>query len=187
MTRTYKINASINNYMFFTLDDRDAFKKMHDFDIDAFGNPLPFTWVPPCAQFIKSDSGSEIVPDITQWNGNDLIISSSVKSVLEIQLSDLGEFYPLAGRCQNYWLFNPIHRVGNKVINLEKTRSSYFDDGAWEKIEKLVFDRASVNQLPIIFTLQIDRGVNLYCTQDLKRLIENHNFDGLIFIEQEML
>lgn len=121
--------------MFFTIDDLDVYEKMEDFNIDSFGQQLAFRWVAPKAEFIPSHTGSEVMPDITQWNGSDLILNRNAKQALGDTLKSLGEFLPLAGACKDKWLFNPTSRLGNEIINPQKTKSTYFDDGSWDRLE----------------------------------------------------
>lgn len=177
----YRISHNIKNFMFFTIDDLDVYEKMEDFNIDGFGQQLAFHWVAPKAEFIPSDSGAEIKPDITQWNGSDLILNSSAKQALGENLAPLGEFLPLAGACKDHWLFNPTARIGNEIINPEKTKSSYFDDGSWNRLEQLVFNSEAEKFAPCLFTLEIDRGVNLYCTDIFKSVVEKNELEGLNF------
>lgn len=177
----YSVNADIDNFMFFTLDDLDVWEKMEDFDIEGFGKPLKFSWVAPKATFIESDSGPKVLPDITQWSGNDLILSDKTKQLLDNLLKDNGEYYPLAGLGKTYWFYNPIKRLGNEVINLEKTTSLYFDDGSWDKLENLVFKNDAEKIVPALFTLEIDYGVKLYCNNVFKKGIEKHGLTGIIF------
>lgn len=177
----YRISTDIDDYMFFTIDDLDVYEKMDDFDIDGFGQPLKFKWDAPSAEFIPSDSGSTTLPDITQWNDTDLIISTKAKELLDSTLKGLGEYYPLAGKCKDYMLFNPVDRMGNDIIDLDRTKSIYFDDGSWDRLESLVFNEKADSIAPPLFTIEIDRGVNLYCSDSFKKIIEKSGLQGLTF------
>ena len=177
----YRISTNIDDYMFFTIDDLDVYEKMEEFDIDGFGEPLKFKWVAPAAEFIPSDSGSTILPDITQWNDTDLIISNKAREPLDNILKSLGEYYPLSGGCKDYSLFNPVTRMGNDIIDLDMTKSVYFDDGSWNKLESLVFNDKADRLAPALFTIEIDRGVNLYCNDSFKDEIEKSGMKGLKF------
>ena len=177
----YRISSNIDDYMFFTIDDLDIYEKMEEFDIDGFGEPLKFAWVAPAAEFIPSDSGSTTLPDITQWNDTDLIISIKARELLDSTFKGLGEFYPLAGKCSDYLLFNPVNRMGNEIIDLDMTKSAYFDDGSWDRLERLVFNEKADSISPALFTIEIDRGVNLYCTDSFKDDIGKSGLKGLTF------
>jgi len=179
MMSIYRISHNIEDFMFFTIDDLDVYDKMEGFDIDGFGQPLTFAWVAPKAEFIPSDSGSEIEPDITQWNGSDLILNSKAKQALEHILKDVGDFLPLAGACKDHWMFNPTTRMGNDIIDTSKTTSAYFDDGSWEKLESLGFNERTEQLAPCLFTLEIDRSVNLYCSDAFKTALEKNALQGL--------
>lgn len=177
----YRISHNIEDFMFFTIDDLDVYDKMEDFNIDGFGQPLTFKWVAPKAEFIPSDSGSEVLPDITQWNGSDLILNAKAKQLLDTALKKLGDFLPLGGACKDNWLLNPIARMGNEIVDPDKTTSAYFDDGSWEKLESLYFNDKAEKLAPCLFTLEIDRGVNLYCTEEFKSAIETNELQGLFY------
>ena len=177
----YRISTNIDDYMFFTIDDLDVYEKMEEFDIDGFGQKLNFKWEAPAAEFIPSDSGSTFLPDITQWNGTDLIISAKAKELTDSTLKDLGEYYPLSGKCKDYLLFNPIIRMGNDIIDLDLTKSVYFDDGSWDKLETLVFNNKTDTLAPSLFTIDMDRGVNIYCSDSFKDIVEKNGLKGLIF------
>jgi hypothetical protein len=177
----YRITQNIDNFMFFSIDDMDIYEKMEDFDINAFGKLLDFEWVSPGFSFNKSDTGSTILPDITQWTGSDLVLSNKAKHSLQILPGDVGEYLPLADQDGEYWLFNPTCRLGNEIINLEKTKSSYFDDGSWDRIEKLVFKTEAESTAPLLFTLELESGITLFCNQHFKDAVEAHGLSGINF------
>lgn len=177
----YRISKNIEEYMFFVIDDLDIYEKMESFDIDGFGRPLAFKWVAPNAEFLPSDSGSNIIPDVTQWGGADLIINAKAKQVLANCLSSLGDILPLAGACGRGWMFNPTKRFGNEIIDPDNTKSIYFDDGSWERLDKLSFIASVEKLVPCIFTIDIDRGANLYCSDEFKNIVEKNRLKGLFF------
>ncbi len=177
----YRIHQNIEDFMFFTIDDLDVYDKMEDFDIDGFGRPLQFNWSAPNSEFTPSDSGSTIIPDITQWSGSDLIFSDTAKTTLNKLLADLGEYYPLSGKNKNYCLFNPTDRMAHEIIDLEQTKSAYFDDGSWHKLEVLRFNEKAETLAPALFTLEIDSGTSLYCTDEFKLAVETSKLKGLVF------
>ena len=74
-------------------------------------------------------------------------------------------------------------RLGNEIIDPEKTKSTYFDDGSWDRLEQLVFNDEAEKLAPCLFTLEIDRGVNLYCTDSFKSVVEKNGLQGLNFEE----
>jgi hypothetical protein len=177
----YYIDHDVNNFRFFAVDNLEVYEKMGDFDIDGFGKPLKFSWVAPTAEFIEGDSKSKTIPDIALWSGVNLIVSEKAKKILDGVIKDNGEYYPLAGACKTYWFYNPIKRLGNEIIDLEKTTSLYFDDGSWDKLENLVFKSDAEKCVPALFTLEIDCGVKLYCNSAFKNKTEEHGLTGLIF------
>ena len=177
----YQIQQNIENFMFFMIDDLDIYDKMEGFNIDGFGQPLEFDWVAPKAEFNPSDSGARVLPDITQWNGNDLILSSNARIVLEGIIKSQGEFYALGGSTKDYSLFNPINKLDNEIIDLNKTKSFYFEDGSWDRLEILVLNKKADQLAPPLFTIGIDGGVNLYCTDQFKSAVEETHLRGLDF------
>lgn len=177
----YRISKNIEEYMFFAIDELNIYEKMENFDIDAFGRPLAFKWVAPNAEFFPSDSGSNIIPDVTQWAGADLILNVKANQVLANYLSALGETLPLAGRCDRSCIFNPTNMFGNEIIDSDNTTSIYFDDGSWKQLDKLSFVVGVEKLVPCVFTLNIDRGANLYCSDRFKIIVEENGLKGLLF------
>ena len=177
----YTIRQDIDSFMFFAIDDIDVYEKMEDFNIDGFGMPLEFRWVAPKSEFIESDSGIKALPDVTQWTGSDLVLNGKARQSLAELLDNLGEYLPLNGKAKDYCLLNPTQRIGNEIVNLEMTKSSYFDDGTWERITKLVFNKNADSIVPALFTIGIDSGTTLFCNQNFKDAIEQHGLKGLIF------
>ncbi len=172
--------------MFFTMNDIDIIEKMEDFDIDGFGKALKFKWVEPNAEFIKNDARAKLIPDITQWSGNDLVFSNKTKLALSKLLDGSGEYLPLAGQGKDYCIFNPIQRMGSEIINLKETKNSYFDDGTWKAVEKLVFKKGAEKNVPPLFTIEMDSGTTLFCNQNFKDEVERPGLRGINFslIEQ---
>ncbi|WP_086930226.1 hypothetical protein [Agarilytica rhodophyticola] len=177
----YRIHSDIQNYMLFTVDDLDVYTKMESFNIQAFGQSLPFEWQAPKANFLPSDSGSTEKPDMTQWTDTILVLNKKAVDHLKNILETTGELFPLVGSCKDYMLFNSTQRQGNDIINLEQSTSSYFEDGAWERVEKLVFTKAAPNIVPPLFTIEYDRGCVLYCTDAFRHDVQRLGLSGLAF------
>ena len=183
----YSISQNVEAFLFFAIDDIDVYEKMDNFNIDGFGQALEFRWVAPKSEFLESDSDFKVMPDMSQWTGSDLVLSSNAKNTLSNILGNLGEYLELAGKAKDYCLFNPTQRIGNEIVNLKETKSSYFDDGSWKQIEKLVFNKEAGSQVPAVFTIGMDSGTTLFCNQAFKDTVESNNLKGLIFSEVEQV
>lgn len=187
MAKIYKIKSDIDAYMYFSVDDMDVCEKMEDFDIKGFGQPLKFMWNAPVAMFDKSDTGSVELPSLTIWAVKVLIANKAALKLLKWLLrDDVIEAYPLKGKYDDYMLVNPVIRLDNKIVDLERTVSSYFDDGAWNKLEKLVLKSSMTKEAPPLFTLEYERGLHLYCNESFKHDVEKHKLKGLVFSEIEV-
>ncbi len=182
----YSIRRDIDNFKVFTVDDSDIYEKMEDFDIHGFGKALEFNWVSPVAFFIDNDSKSEVIPDISLWFSTNLVLSSKAKKILDPLVGKLGEYLSVDGQCNDYSMLNLTSRIGNEVVDLEKTKHEYYDDGSWKRIEKLVFVKNADSITPSLFSIEMDRGITLFCNQTFKDEVEKHSLKGLIFsvIEQ---
>lgn len=176
----YSIVRDIKNFRIFTVDDMDVYDKMEDFDIHGFGKKLKFEWVAPIGFFIDNDYGSETLPDISTF-GQTGLFSETARISLEEYLRDSGEYLALVGEAKDYCLFNTTTRIGNEIVNAEKTRSAYYDDGSWDRIEKLVFNKDAENKVPPLFTIGLDNGSTLFCNQDFQDAVERNGLKGLIF------
>ncbi|GAB2198865.1 hypothetical protein [Sessilibacter sp. MAH4] len=181
MTSIYKIKIDLDNFMYFIFDEESLFSEMEDFDPDNIGLPFEFEWVAPKSNFLKSDSGSTVLPQVCCWGLNDLVIESGAFAILSDVLSkDICETYPLKGEAKDYLYINPIKRYGNEAINLDKTTYEYFDDGSVDCIKNLVFKTDHGITSPI-FTLEIDGGIYLYCIENFKEKIDKNGISGLLF------
>lgn len=110
---------------------------MEDFAIGA--GVLPFTWYAPKGEFLPSDGGLEVMPDITQWSTNDLVVARNAMELLSPHFtSEVVEVFALAGNAKNYVFLNPVRRIGNEVVDMEHTEFLYLDDGTWDRLERLV-------------------------------------------------
>lgn len=188
MAKIFQIDFDIEAYAFCALDDYDIVEKMEDFAINTIGTPLSFEWIAPGVEFMANDDGITLRPDLTQWAGNDLIVSKLAAEYLaEFLTSKVVEKYPLAKEGVDYIYINPIIRLGNEVIDTNKTKFSYFDDGTVDNIEILVFKKTAMNNAPPLFTLDINGGGYLYCNEDFYKEVTKNNFGGLVFTEVDQV
>jgi hypothetical protein len=177
----FSIDWDIRNYRFFTVDDLDVCDKMEDFDILGFGEKLKFKWVAPKAFFIDNDYGSETLPDITCFGSTELVLNQTARAVLDEYIGDSGEYLALDGEAKEYCLFNNTRRIGNDIVNLEKTKFSYYDDGSFDRVQKLVLTKDASDKAPPLFTITLDNGSTLFCNQSFKDTVEKNNLKGLVF------
>ena len=181
----YRLKSDIKNCMMFTVDDLDVYDKMEDFDIENFGQVLEYEWRAPKAYFMEPNSGATTKPDITHWNATNLTVSQKARKGLEPSLKENGELLSLTGDAEDYTLFNPTKRMGNEIINVAKCVSVYFDSGALDYVEKLVFKEDAGQHVPELFTIEYDGGATLYCNEVFKGKVLKLGLSGLIFESME--
>ncbi len=177
----FNIRRDIDNFRVFTVDDLDICDKMEDFDICGFGEKLKFHWVAPKAFFIDNDNDSEALPDISTFDVTELVLNPKARKELDGYLRSSGEYLTLDGEAKDYCLFNNTRRLGNEIVNLEKTKFSYYDDGSFDRLEKLVFTNDSEDKVPPVFSIALNNGSTMFCNQGFKDAVEKHELNGLLF------
>jgi hypothetical protein len=177
----YRVDRDLDHCMYAAFDDMDIVEKMEDFDIEGFGKPLKFKWTAPVLSFMEGDSGATTQPDLSQWCGYDLIVSDHAKSRLDALIGDSVEYYPLICDTGSYLFANPIRQLDSAIVDIEQTRSIYYNDGSFDRIEKLVLKNDQEPSAPALFTLAIDGGTTLYCTEAFRQSVEQHGLKGLRF------
>ncbi|WP_444918167.1 hypothetical protein [Microbulbifer sp. JMSA003] len=166
-----------------------------DLDLEELGNTLDETlgedefysyswdnislkdyWVDIGAKFVDVGLNNNANPDITTWNGTNLVLSPHAYDKLKNHLSSLGEFLPLTINNQTYFVFNCLNTVqADKSIS-----EADIVDNLWMGVKSIGFDERSVKD-NLIFKSKFDRCSALYCGDKFKSLVEELGLKGLIF------
>lgn len=181
MTQFYRLQPENNKYMYFELDAYDLLETLGgDFDITTFGENKKDIWKPVKGKFYSSENTSIIIPDITIWSTNLLILNQKAYAVLNEELNHLGEFLDVTVESTTYYLFNIMNQLNDDVIDNDKTELAMFK-GQVVGLKSLGFNAETIDDKNLLFKIDFDKGVDLFCTEGFKSLIENAELTGLAY------
>lgn len=181
MKQFYRLQPEKNKYMYFELDAYDLLETLGgDFDITTFGESKKDIWKPVKGKFYSSEDTSILIPDITIWSSNLLILNEKAYDALSDKLSHLGEFLDVTVESTPYYLFNIMNQLDNKVIDNDKTEQALFK-GQVVGLKTLGFKADSIKDKNLLFKIDYDNGVDLFCTDEFKSMVENFRLTGLAY------
>ena len=135
-------------------------------------------WVDVGGGFVAVGLDATKAPDITAWNGANLVLSPKSYTALKEVLEKYGEFLPLTIDDQVYHVFNCLN-----TVSVDKSQSeSDIVNELWMGIKSIGFDEEVVSK-NLIFKTTFDRCGAIYCGVEFKALIESLNLEGLLFLE----
>ena len=180
MTQYYRIQPDLEKYMRFQLDNFDFLDKLgEEFELSDFGSPLQHAWRPVKGKFFPGVA-ARVLPDISTWQTDMLILNQKAYDLLKETLEPFGELLPVEIESGTYYLFNVLKRLPDEVIDVEKSEYEYFEE---EPVGFRVLNYSG-NNIPEenqIFCLQNDFAYNIYCDDRFKKLIEGKGLHGLHF------
>lgn len=178
----YRLEADTENFMYFSIDSYEIIKKMGSFNPQNFGKPLKDIWIPPEGKFLIGDSESLVIPDISQWLPNTLILNAHANTVLSDTLQEHGEILPVVCENKEYYLYNPTHYIDDSLIDIQASKIAYADGNIFLGVKKLVFKYKLISKnTPIIFKTNFDRGLCIFCNEAFKKMYRKTNLIGLVF------
>lgn len=140
---------------------------------------LKDAWVDQGGSFVQPEGlKATQKPDITTWNGANLVLSPRAYDLLMPKLDDYGEFLPITIDNAPFYIFNC-----RNVVEADKSQSeSDIVDDLWMGVKSIGFsDDAVANNL--IFKTRFDRCSTLYCGDEFKKHIDSLEFKGILFQE----
>lgn len=180
----YRIEPKLHEYGWFNLDMNKV--------IDALGRKLYRSfkrtdvsigeyWEDFDARFEAADGEVDtgIRPDITTWGAScHLVVNQKAYDALKDLLSPFGEF--LATPCEGtvYRIFNCQTTVKADEAASEKI----INQGLQEGLKSLEFKDGDVENAPA-FKTDYDLYASLFCGEEFKRLVKNHDLSGIEFKE----
>ncbi|ABC30546.1 conserved hypothetical protein [Hahella chejuensis KCTC 2396] len=117
------------------------------------------------------------IPDLSKWVGASMILSPRAFEALGEKLERCGELLPLKIDGSTYYLFNcltegRIDEINSKPHKLGEEPSEPFT---------VAFNSEDVRD-KLVFKTKYDNCSSLYCTEELKQLVENHELTGVSFV-----
>lgn len=188
----FRLDRDTTKYMYFTFD---LLALMPDFGSTVPGEVLDYDWEKPVGRFHSrtdeesGDPQSFKLPDITQFEGPALIINDAAKKILEPVLKDEGGFYEVNCDGSKYWYFNPTICKDNEIIDLESSELVYAKDPRPPHVQiclgvcSMVFNDKAGKINENVFLVDFDGRATLYCTDKFKKILEENDFQGMLFSE----
>ncbi|WP_018692534.1 hypothetical protein [Algicola sagamiensis] len=118
------------------------------------------------------------IPDVSLWNGPNILLSEKAYAVLGPELQDGGDFLPIKVDGTYMQIFN-CRSFGKENDDLCTTK---YIDGVDFGPETLAFDDADINNR-FVFKSKFEGGLTLFATEKFKALCEKKGLEGLIFKE----
>lgn len=108
-----------------------------------------------------------------------MVVSQKGYEDLATDLKAYGEFLPVTGEGNSYWVLHVTKFISADAINsLLSTR--IIDEAECINVERLAFHEEAVSDL-LIFRTAFTDYKNIYCTEKFKDLVETKGLKGLIF------
>ncbi|MCO1336507.1 hypothetical protein MO867_19425 [Microbulbifer sp. OS29] len=184
---TYKISFDHIGYLNLSIDLEELMFTVGD-SLGGMKAFKTYSWDNKALSEIWEDVGGTFVkvnglkhterPDITTWNGANLVLSQKAHSALSKDLAPHGEFLPITLDGAPYIIFNCLN-----AISADKSVSEAdIQNDLWMGVKSIGFTEEDVDQ-NLIFKTKFDRCVTLYCGDRFKSLVEDANLKGINFLE----
>ncbi|WP_379135730.1 imm11 family protein [Paenibacillus sp. sgz500958] len=118
--------------------------------------------------------------DFPYFTSGKPLVSEKVKSILEPYIKDEVEFLPLDHDEINLFLMNVTNILD--CVDWERSDAEWFEK-YFMRFKKLRFDFTKIPLNTYIFKIKETAGSTVFVTEAFRKLIENHNLQGLDFSE----
>lgn len=131
----------------------------------------PLNWPSPLPIKVEEEDLGMPEADIGFINIGSLVLSEAANKALADISASCGELLPLTLADRRLWLWN----VTTVVDALDKAESVFNSHGG---VTAPVFSRAALANVQV-FKIREDNFSNIYCTDAVARLIEQHQLSGI--------
>lgn len=177
----YKLRGDRQNFLSFDIDPLQIELMLGDYFLLHQPTWADF-WTPLNASFYDDSDGQNAikVPDITVWGTeNCLALNQKAYEHLKAHLVNFGELLPIECEGIPYWLFHSTNKTGMEFVDLDQS-ARQVDEVDYVEMQALVFkEKALKGQL--VFQTEFSNYRNMYCTEELKTLVEKLELKGLYF------
>ncbi|MFL0805062.1 MAG: hypothetical protein K6L81_15225 [Agarilytica sp.] len=186
--KVYKLRSDRANYMNVYISPHEIGAKLGDpflispdatqdenLNWSEFWQPLEISF-----QDDSDDNSVSLVPDITWWHDNQLVLNQKAYEALKSELESYGEFLPLSCEGKAYWLFHVTKRTSIGAVDL-KCSERTIDPVGLVDIVKITFKSEQVKSLYLFKTEYNNYLYNIYCTELFKDIVESADLSGLVF------
>lgn len=181
--KAYRITRDSSRYMSLHFDFVKIVEKMPNFRPRFFATPFKEQWQVIEAELFAADecAANSPAPDLSLWTTGALTLNQSAFDKVSSYIERFGEFLPFTLGGQDHYTFNPLYVLDNAALDLTQARE-LTEHGIYAGMENYRFKPEAMEK-EVIFKTSADRGVNCYCTETFKSLVEAHGLTGLVFEE----
>lgn len=180
MKQYYRIQPDLEKYMRFQLDNFDFLDKLGDkFELTDLGKPIQHAWQPVKGKYYPGVA-ARVVPDISTWEADMLILSHKAYDLLKEELQAYGELLPVEVESDTCYLLNVLARLPENVIDFEGTEYEYYEEEP-VGFRVLKFNEKHIPEDQLLFCVQSEFAYNIYCDDRFKNMIDEKDLGGLYF------
>ncbi|MCG3726301.1 hypothetical protein [Vibrio cincinnatiensis] len=154
----------------FQTKDKTLLARLRNDPFESIG--LSDVWEEGQACFTKTYPSSSQVPDISVW-GTFLLLNRKAYEALKDQISDDVEFLPIQVDGQAFTFANVLSFCREDMV-----KTTF--DSETNELNTLFFDGTDLNR-KIVFKSKLEGCLNLYATETLMNLCNNHGLNGIHF------
>ncbi|MBD3671614.1 MAG: hypothetical protein HUJ29_12665 [Gammaproteobacteria bacterium] len=168
--------------MKFELDAFDFLNKLGDkYELSDLGKPILSDWEPIKGKFFPRVKAT-MVPDITTWKTDFLVLNQKALDVLKDVLEAMGELLPIEVAGETRYLFNPLTHLPEDVIDFDNSEYEYHaSEEQPVGFKVLNFDPNKVPKAQMLFRVEHDFAYNLYCDDRFIDRLKQSELNGLVF------
>ncbi len=147
------------------------------FDVNQTPRPYSEVWKDEITVNFSNAGGltGSAIPDIAEHQGR-LFISAKAYDVLSPLLKNDGEFLPVTCVDGNGYMFNPL-RLAEELGALNE---AHCVKNEWDEVEHIAFHEDQLTSVTA-FRTEFDDYLSLFCSEDLKQAVEQHQLTGVTF------
>jgi hypothetical protein len=140
--KIYKVRPDQENFKSFNLDVEEIFTELgetFEFNFPSLGISVKEQWKTlSSGAFIQPAEfpNAKEVPDISEWQSGDFVLSEKAYNLLNKYLSDYGEFLPIMCGNTTYYIFNVLNILD--VVDKENSEQD-LDQGVFMGLKKAFF------------------------------------------------
>lgn len=186
--KIFKLRPDYTNHQAFELPMKDVILKLgrkvpakqlfqfpkHNLSLASVWEEMPAHFAP-----VEGLTKGSSIPGVSVWTGGTLVLSSDALERLRSAIESLGEFLPVMTPHGQFWIFNCLSTVPVDEGNSRRVQ----EHGQTIDVEAIAFRGSDVGET-LIFKTDYDAARSLFCTEQFKDLLVEHELDGLTFSEE---
>ena len=182
MVSVYTVQSNTTDYKSFypTETDENAILEMRG-ALDFHGKPRKDDWISMPVYLRELEDcniGKQPIPDIVSLRST-LVFSEKAKKLLIPYLSNEDELLPLEYENDTWYVLNVVTKM---EAALDREKTTYYVDDSMDVTgaKKYAFSSEELKGVHL-FKLGISNYITIYCSERLKKAVEDNNLTGVIF------